>query len=52
MGAWLVGWDIRRFNIAAVAFAWGGVFRVEFGDNSWIVAIIAALLLGLTLRRG
>ncbi|HEC2625610.1 TPA: hypothetical protein R2K43_000767 [Raoultella planticola] len=51
MKTWVIGWEIKKYNLAIAVFCLGQIFRMEFGDNGWIAGLVTALLMGFTLRR-
>lgn len=51
MTRWVIGWSLRKFSTVLTIFAWGMIFRMLLGESDWIAVLVAALLLGFTLRR-
>ncbi len=52
MSTWVIGWSIRKCSSVLTVFAWGMIFRMILGESDWIAVLVAAFLLGFTLRRG
>lgn len=47
----MINWRWDCFMAPFIFFSWGAAMYQEFGANSWMVSITAALMLGFRLRR-